>query len=61
MVEERQDLIHFLSRLGEAGPFDAARNDVARRWKLRAGRHTDEQFGIDRIIGDVAGPRLEAC
>ncbi len=55
-VEERQDLIHFLSRLGESGPFDAARNDVARRWKLRAGRHTDEQFGIDRIIGDVAGP-----
>jgi putative heme-binding domain-containing protein len=53
---ERLDLIAFLSRLGEAGAFDAARNNVARRWKLRAGRHTDEQFGMDRIIGDTAGP-----
>jgi hypothetical protein len=53
---ERLDLIAFLSRLGEAGAFDAARNNVARRWKLRAGRHTDEQFGMDRIIGDTSGP-----
>ena len=54
--QDKMDLLNFLSRLGEPGPFDAARSNVARRWKLRAGRHTDEQFGIDRIIGDTKGP-----
>jgi len=54
--QDKQDLLKFLSKLGEPGPFDAARSNVARRWKLRAGRHTDEQFGIDRIIGDTSGP-----
>ena len=54
--QDKHDLLSFLSKLGEPGPFDAARNNVARRWKLRAGRHTDEQFGIDRIIGDTSGP-----
>jgi putative heme-binding domain-containing protein len=53
---ERMDLLKFLSKLGEPGPFDAARNNVARLWKLRAGRHTDEQFGIENIIGDTSGP-----
>jgi putative heme-binding domain-containing protein len=54
--QEQWDLIRFLSKLGEPGPFDAARNNIARRWKLRAGKHTDEQFGIDNIIGDTSGP-----
>ena len=54
--QEQWDLFQFLSKLGEPGPFDAARNNIARRWKLRAGKHTDEQFGIDRIIGDTSGP-----
>ena len=53
--QDKHDLLSFLSKLGEPGPFDAARNNVARRWKLRAGRHTDEQFGIERIIGDTSG------
>ncbi|MBT6239728.1 MAG: c-type cytochrome [Verrucomicrobia bacterium] len=53
--QDKHDLLSFLSKLGESGPFDAARNNVARRWKLRAGRHTDEQFGIERIIGDTSG------
>lgn len=54
--QEQWDLFQFLSKLGEPGPFDAARNNIARRWKLRAGRHTDEQFGIEKIIGDTSGP-----
>jgi len=54
--QEQWDLFQFLSKLGEPGPFDAARNNIARRWKLRAGKHTDEQFGIDKIIGDTSGP-----
>ncbi len=54
--QDKHDLLSFLSKLGEPGRFDAARNNVARRWKLRAGRHTDEQFGIDKIIGDTSGP-----
>ena len=54
--QEKWDLVQFLSKLGEPGPFDAARNNIARRWKLRAGKHTDEQFGIDQIIEDTSGP-----
>ncbi len=52
---DQLDLFRFLSELGKQGRFDAARGNVARRWRLRAGRHTDEQFGIDRIIADPSG------
>lgn len=52
---EQLDLFRFLSALGKPGRFDAARGNVARLWRLRAGRHTDEQFGLDRIIGDLNG------
>ena len=52
---DQLDLFRFLSELGKEGRFDAARGNVARRWRLRAGRHTDEQFGIDRIIAEPSG------
>ena len=53
--DDRLDLIRFLSELGKPGRFDAARGNVARQWRLRAGRHTDEQFGIERILADPTG------
>ena len=52
---EQIDLFRFLAALGKPGRFDAARGNVARLWRLRAGRHTDEQFGLDRIIADLNG------
>ena len=52
---EQLDLFGFLSKLGKPGRFDAARGNVARKWRLRAGRHTDEQFGIERIIANPSG------
>jgi putative heme-binding domain-containing protein len=42
--QERLDLIRFLTELGKPGPFDAARGNVARLWRLRQGTHRDEQF-----------------
>ena len=52
---EKLDLFRFLSELGKPGRFDAARGNVARHWRLRAGRHTDEQFGIEKIIAEPDG------
>ncbi|MDA7866641.1 GDSL-type esterase/lipase family protein [Verrucomicrobia bacterium] len=54
-ASEKLDLFRFLSELGKPGRFDAARGNVARKWRLRAGRHTDEQFGIERIIANPSG------
>lgn len=56
---EKLDLFNFLSHLGKPGRFDAARSNVARQWRLRAGRHADEQFGIDKMIADPAGKRWQ--
>jgi putative heme-binding domain-containing protein len=44
-LPERLDLFRFLSELGKPGPYDASQGNVARRWRLRAVAHTDEQFG----------------
>jgi putative heme-binding domain-containing protein len=54
-MNERLDLIRFLSELGKPGPYDAAQGGVARAWKLLSGTHTLEQFGVGRIVkGEVA-------
>jgi putative heme-binding domain-containing protein len=54
-LNERLDLIRFLSELGKPGPYDAAQGGVARAWKLLSGTHTLEQFGPGRIVkGEVA-------
>ncbi len=58
---EKRDLVRFLSELGKPGRFDAARGNVARRWWLRAGRHTDEQFGLERVVADATGRGWEAA
>jgi putative heme-binding domain-containing protein len=54
--QERLDLFRFLSELGKPGPYDATKGTVARAWRVRAGLHTDEQFGLDQIVsGDLTG------
>ncbi|HSH14791.1 MAG TPA: PVC-type heme-binding CxxCH protein [Verrucomicrobiae bacterium] len=50
--QERLDMIRFLTELGKPGPFDAARGNVARWWRLRQGTHRDEQF---ESSGTMAG------
>jgi hypothetical protein len=53
--DERADLARFLSELGKPGRFDASKGNVARSWKLLAGTHRAEQFGVDKIVaGEVA-------
>jgi putative heme-binding domain-containing protein len=44
--QERLDLIAFLSRLGKPGEFDASKGGVARRWRIYAFTHTDQQNGL---------------
>lgn len=51
-VQERLDLIAFLSSLGKPGQFDASKPTVARTWKVRPGTHTVEQFGEEKIGDD---------
>jgi putative heme-binding domain-containing protein len=48
--EERLDLFRFLSELGKPGPYDASKANVARGWKLRPGTHSDEQFGVEKMV-----------
>lgn len=43
--QERLDLLAFLSRLGKPGAFDASQGGVARRWRVYAITHTDQQNG----------------
>jgi putative heme-binding domain-containing protein len=58
---ERIDLFRFLSELGKPGPFDATRGNIARTWRIRAGAHTDEQVGEDKIVtSDLAGRQWTA-
>ncbi len=58
---EKLDLFRFLAQLGKPGRFDAAQNNIARQWRLHAGRHTDEQFGLEKIIADPAGKRWQTA
>ena len=48
--QERFDLVRFLSELGKAGPYDAAKGGVARVWKVFGAAHTDLQFGAEKIL-----------
>jgi putative heme-binding domain-containing protein len=52
--DERADLASFLSALGKPGRFDASKGNVARSWKLLAGTHRIEQFGVDKIVAREA-------
>jgi len=54
---DRLDLVRFLSELGKPGPFDAARGNVARQWRLRQGTHRDEQFESSGTIGGLLKER----
>ena len=56
---ERIDLFSFLAQLGKPGRFDASQNNVARQWRLRGGRHTDEQFGLEKIIAEPFGKQWQ--
>ena len=56
---EQMDLFSFLAQLGKPGRFDASQNNVARQWRLRVGRHTDEQFGLEKIIADPSGKQWQ--
>ncbi|MDB6054057.1 MAG: hypothetical protein JWN25_1580 [Verrucomicrobiales bacterium] len=47
---EQLDLVKFLSELGKGGPYDASRSSVARTWTIYGGAHTDEQFGLEKIV-----------
>ena len=49
--EERLDLIKFLSQLGKAGDFDAAKGGVARSWKLYLILSANEHLGVERVVG----------
>jgi hypothetical protein len=49
---ERIDLFRFLSELGKPGIYDASKGNVARVWKLLPDKHTDEQYGIQKLVGD---------
>jgi putative heme-binding domain-containing protein len=49
-MNERLDLVRFLSELGKPGSYDAAKGGVARAWKILAGTHRVEQFGMDKIV-----------
>lgn len=48
--DERLDLFRFLSELGKPGTYDASKANVARGWKLRPGTHSDEQFGVEKVV-----------
>ena len=58
---QKLDLYRFLSRLGQPGRFDASQNNVVRQWRLQAGRHTDEQFGLERIVASPQGNRWKTA
>jgi putative heme-binding domain-containing protein len=47
---EKLDLIAFLSRLGKPGEFDASKGGVARKWRIYAFTHTDQQHGKNNDI-----------
>jgi hypothetical protein len=49
---EQINLYRFLSELGKPGKFDASKGNVARTWKLLAGRHEFEQFGVEKILSE---------
>ena len=58
-ASEQMDLFCFLAQLGKPGRFDASQNNVARQWRLRVGRHTDEQFGLEKIIANPASKQWQ--
>ena len=58
-ASEQIDMFSFLAQLGKPGRFDASQNNVARQWRLRVGRHTDEQFGLEKIIANPAGKQWQ--
>ena len=47
---DRLDLYRFLSELGKPGPFDAAKGNVARAWKLLVQTVAVAQFGDEKIL-----------
>ena len=47
---ERLDLFRFLSELGKPGPYDAAKGNVARSWKLLAETLEMAQFGEQKAL-----------
>lgn len=49
-ADEQIHLIRFLSELGKAGPYDAAKGHVARHWHLLAATIDLAQFGDDRVL-----------
>jgi putative heme-binding domain-containing protein len=52
-AQEQLDLFAFLSRLGKPGDFDASKGGVARKWRLFALSHTDQQNGRSHLIWDA--------
>jgi len=49
LPEERLDLFKFLSQLGKPGPYDAAKRDVARFWRLYQVVSKNAHLGAERI------------
>ncbi|PYJ08589.1 MAG: hypothetical protein DME25_01130, partial [Verrucomicrobia bacterium] len=47
---ERLDLFRFLAELGKPGPFDAAKGNVARSWKLFPQTLEVAQFGDEKVL-----------
>lgn len=47
------DLFAFLAQLGKPGEFDASKGGVARKWRLYAQSHTDQQNGRGNAIWDA--------
>lgn len=49
-AQDRIDLFRFLSELGKPGPYDAAKGNIARAWRIRPANHTDEQRSEAAIL-----------
>ncbi len=49
LPDERLDLIKFLSQLGKPGPYDAAKHDVARYWRLYQVLSKNSHLGIQGV------------
>lgn len=55
--QDQIDLISFLTQLGKPGPFDASRQNVARRVDALGGNHRLEQEGIEDVIAGKPVPK----
>jgi putative heme-binding domain-containing protein len=51
--QEQLDLFAFLSRLGKPGDFDASKGGMARKWRLFAYTHTDQQNGRGNVVWEA--------